>query len=1065
MQRVIHYIGMLLCWLLIHSSLYANDTSDSRVSHSSEIKALKLQVKESKIVYKSMQYVRESVSPNLLKLVRDAQTQESSVNFIVNLHDDSCESEIEARSNWNVSEKINLMKELRKEVQSDLMKRMNSIKPLLIRNYDPFNSMEVSVQNEEELLNLMRDPRVKSVRPIVELKPLLSESLPLIKHNLAQSQGYTGEGISVAVVDSGIDYLNGNFGSCAIPVSTANPNCSVIVDMDFGVIDGAGGDSLSDHGTRVAATVLGVAGDVNIIGLDVFEDSGPDALAPSSTIMQALQWVATNASTYNIAAVNLSLGGGLFSGNCDSDFSAGFDAGIFSTLQTLGVVPVVASGNDGVKTQISSPACYSDAVSVGAVSDTTLSAAGFIFNYDAVDSYSNSSSELDLLAPGSLIAVPGLIGSAFGTSFAAPHVSGASALLRASNAFPDETVQQTIDRLATSGDLITDTIGGKITPRINVARALELIDSPDITYPLTGTTLASANETVSWDAMGTVPQYWAVLVGSNGLGSYDVHHSGVLSGSSTSNAVSFPTDGREVTVGLYAFINGAWNTMDSEVVNTFMAPPPAAPEITSPLTGTTLTSSSVTVSWDAMGTVPQYWAVLVGSNGLGSYDVHHSGVLSGSSTSNAVSFPTDGREVTVGLYAFINGAWNTMDSEVVNTFMAPPPAAPEITSPLTGTTLTSSSVTVSWDAMGTVPQYWAVLVGSNGLGSYDVHHSGVLSGSSTSNAVSFPTDGREVTVGLYAFINGAWNTMDSEVVNTFMAPPPAAPEITSPLTGTTLTSSSVTVSWDAMGTVPQYWAVLVGSNGLGSYDVHHSGVLSGSSTSNAVSFPTDGREVTVGLYAFINGAWNTMDSEVVNTFMAPPPAAPEITSPLTGTTLTSSSVTVSWDAMGTVPQYWAVLVGSNGLGSYDVHHSGVLSGSSTSNAVSFPTDGREVTVGLYAFINGAWNTMDSEVVNTFMAPPPAAPEITSPLTGTTLTSSSVTVSWDAMGTVPQYWAVLVGSNGLGSYDVHHSGVLSGSSTSNAVSFPTDGREVTVGLYAFINGAWNTMDSEVVTTSN
>lgn len=59
-----------------------------------------------------------------------------------------------------------------------------------------------------------------------------------------------------------------------------------------------------------------------------------------------------------------------------------------------------------------------------------------------------------------------------GTSQATPHVSAAIAVLSAANVFPTETVEQRIDRLKTSGDLVTDHRNAQKTPRLNLRNAL-----------------------------------------------------------------------------------------------------------------------------------------------------------------------------------------------------------------------------------------------------------------------------------------------------------------------------------------------------------------------------------------------------------------------------------------------------------------------------------------------------------------------------------------------------------------------------------------------------------------
>ena len=677
---------------LSHAAGLEGSIDETKVN---EVRNIQNLIRQSRFSFLGEANLHLRTSQEIQSLVKAAELNQSSVNLIVNLRDEICEAEIQKRAGWTRNEKTFLMSELRKEVQKDVLQRIQRDKPVIKHHFDPFNSMEVSVSSEAELLNLMRDPRVKSVKQITLMKPTLNESLPLIQHPVVQAAGHGGAGVAVAVIDTGIDYTLPHFGSCTVPANTSNPNCSVVADLDFsnangGSNDGPGPDSAVDHGTRTAGIVLAVAGDVDIVGLDVFpNNSNPST--PSSVVIQALQWVALNAADFNIVAVNLSLGGGLFAGVCDN-LSTGYNASDFTTLRDLGVVPVVASGNDGAKALMASPACLSNTVSVGAVSDTTDTIAGFNYVFDSVDWYSNGDATLDLLAPGSWIGMAGVLGDAQGTSFAAPHVAGAVALSRANDGFPGDTVQQTIDRLVNTGDLVTDPANGRQTPRINLARLFDLIADPEITSPLTGDTLASGSVTVSWDAMGLVPTNWAVRAGTTGPGSQDLASPPVLISTVSSGTLAgLPTDGVSFTISLYALQNGVWSVVDSELVTAFTAPTPAQPEITTPLTGDTLTGNTVTVNWDAMGTVPTNWSIAIGSGGATS-NLGNSGILAASATSTTITgLPVDGSSATVYLYALINGVWTQLDSETITAFTAPTPAQPEITTPLTGDTLTGNT--------------------------------------------------------------------------------------------------------------------------------------------------------------------------------------------------------------------------------------------------------------------------------------------------------------------------------------------------------------------------------------
>jgi hypothetical protein len=71
-------------------------------------------------------------------------------------------------------------------------------------------------------------------------------------------------------------------------------------------------------------------------------------------------------NTYDIAAVNMSLGGGLFSGsNCDSYSGSTFMKPLIDNLRVAGIPTVVAAGNEYSTSKLSFPACISSAIAVG----------------------------------------------------------------------------------------------------------------------------------------------------------------------------------------------------------------------------------------------------------------------------------------------------------------------------------------------------------------------------------------------------------------------------------------------------------------------------------------------------------------------------------------------------------------------------------------------------------------------------------------------------------------------------------------------------------------------------
>src|SRR5690606_13332756 len=171
------------------------------------------------------------------------------------------------------------------------------------------------------------------------------------------------------------------------------------------------GVSGCDHGTHTAGIATGVNGDplapsgvapgAGLVSIQVFTrfDSGT-ACAPlaapclgSSSIDQiaALERVLVLAGPGNanrIAAVNLSLSGGLFTAACDADNASRKQA--IDNLRSIGIPTIVAAGSALAPAGVGAPACSSPAVSVSATSKA-----------DTIAPYANRAPRLvSLVAPG-----------------------------------------------------------------------------------------------------------------------------------------------------------------------------------------------------------------------------------------------------------------------------------------------------------------------------------------------------------------------------------------------------------------------------------------------------------------------------------------------------------------------------------------------------------------------------------------------------------------------------------------------------------------------------------------
>ncbi|MGZ5780276.1 MAG: S8 family peptidase, partial [Burkholderiaceae bacterium] len=333
--------------------------------------------------------------------------------------------------------------------------------------------------NESALTYILGSSDVISVQEDAIMHINLAQSVPLIGGDKAWAAGATGSGQTVAIVDTGVDsthpFLSGKVIAEAC-YSTNSDGAKSTCPNGATSQTGAGAAkncpvSACDHGTHVAgiaagkgSSFSGVAKDAKIIAVQVFtlfpDSSGAYTSlgAYSSDIMSGLEYVYGLRNTYKISAVNLSLGGGSYQQNCDSDaIKPAVD-----NLRSAGIVTVVAAGNDGSTNSLAAPACISTVVSVGA---TTKS--------DVVDSYSDSASFLTMLAPGTNInsSVPGGGYAQYtGTSMAAPHVTGAWAVYKSK--MPNASISDVLNAMLATGKKITDSRNSIVMPRVQIDAAL-----------------------------------------------------------------------------------------------------------------------------------------------------------------------------------------------------------------------------------------------------------------------------------------------------------------------------------------------------------------------------------------------------------------------------------------------------------------------------------------------------------------------------------------------------------------------------------------------------------------
>ncbi len=398
-----------------------------------------------------------------------------------------------------------------------VLQRIRPVRNGRVKQYQhvPYLSMAVDAATLEQMQS---DPDIKAVHEDTLSTASIGESTLLVGATTSCSNGFCGAGQTVAILDSGIEsdhfFVSGRITHQACfstidedgDASSLCPNdLEVQIGTDF---DPNAAEACSftgcDHGTHVAGIAAGdgvpagesfsgVAPDSSIIAIQIFsriDDSvacdgdTPCLSGYQSDLMAALEHVFDQRDNFNIAAVNMSFGGGEFTSICDVDEDSILDPVIILVdfLATVDIAVIASAGNDGYPDALGSPACLSNVISVGSSTKS-----------DTISSFSNSASMLDLLAPGEGInssVFAGDFGIKDGTSMAAPHVVGAFAVIRSH--LPDASISEILNALKSTGLPVLDERNGLIKPRIQIDAAINFLD-PSLDPILDATARVSVN--------------------------------------------------------------------------------------------------------------------------------------------------------------------------------------------------------------------------------------------------------------------------------------------------------------------------------------------------------------------------------------------------------------------------------------------------------------------------------------------------------------------------------------------------------------------------------------------
>ncbi|MEV0232623.1 S8 family serine peptidase [Nonomuraea sp. NPDC050786] len=247
-------------------------------------------------------------------------------------------------------------------------------------------------------------------------KPALDSSVKQIGAPVAWQRGYTGTGVKVAVLDTGVD--------------ATHPDLAGRVSAQADFTGSADTIDRNGHGTHIASTIAGSGaasgGTYQGVapGVSLLVGKVCVSLCEESAILAGMQW----AGEQGAKVVNLSLGG------ADTPEVDPLEAAVATLTQRHDMLFVVSAGNSGNERSVESPASADAALAVGAVTKSDELADFSSRGPRAAD----SALKPEITAPGVGIVAArakdsphgeGSYVAMSGTSMSTPHVAGAAAIL------------------------------------------------------------------------------------------------------------------------------------------------------------------------------------------------------------------------------------------------------------------------------------------------------------------------------------------------------------------------------------------------------------------------------------------------------------------------------------------------------------------------------------------------------------------------------------------------------------------------------------------------------------
>ena len=405
---------------------------------------------------------------------------------------------------------------------------------------------------------------------------------------------------------------------------------------------------------------------------------------------------------------------------------------------------------------------------------------------------------------------------------------------------------------------------------------LVLQNAADTQAPTAPTNLASSNVTQS-----SLTLSWTASTDNVAVTGYDIYRNGVKINSALVTTTSYAVTGLTALTAYQFYVNAkdaAGNTSANSAAITVTTPDTQAPTAPTGLAASGITQTDLSLSWTAA----------TDNIAVTGYDVYQNGVKINAATITTTNYAVAGLTAATTYQFYVrakDAAGNTSANSTtiaVTTLAGPDTQAPTAPTNLSTSNLTQSSLTLNWSAA----------TDNIAVTGYDVYKDGVKLNSTAITTTSYAVSGLTVLTSYQFYVtasDAAGNTSANSNTLTVTTPDTQAPTAPTGLVSSSLTQSSLTLTWTAS----------TDNVAVTGYDVYRNGVKINTTLIATTTYNISGLNAGTAYQFYImakDAAGNTSANSSTLSVTTPDAQAPTAPSALTASGTTQTATTLTWSA-------------------------------------------------------------------------------------------------------------------------------------------------------------------------